>query len=164
MAFELKKKARPPIQGPLKAGGNRLEMERARQRKEENDAVFGADEFPHVAEDPDDDPVDDPDYGLDDGDDENDDDHEPPYELLPKPMSVASPIAAPLRKGPSPLKKPTPLAAAPAKEAKASTERSRLSCEISRTHHRRLKIHAAFNDESIVSIIEGWIDEHCPPL
>ncbi len=164
MAIELKKKAKPPTGGGLRVGGNWEKPLRT-----ENEEVFGVDEFAPPGDDPEDDPLDAPDDDPED-EDESDDFHEPSYELLPpKQVSAALPLAKPLRRGLVPAKKPTPPRATPprptpAKEAKGSPERSRLSCEIGRTHHRRLKIHAALEDESIVSIIEGWIDEHCAPL
>lgn len=124
-------------------------------------------------------PEDGPDY------DENEIDG-PPYEPPPhdfaqeapvhEPATPSIPARKPLRKPPVRVQEiieaeaPAPPAVAPVTKARnpigtvSSSERSRLSCEMSRTHHRRLKIHAAMNGKSILAIIEGWIDQHCPHL
>lgn len=46
----------------------------------------------------------------------------------------------------------------------SKSERSQLSCQLSRDHHRRLKIHSIMTGKSILSVLEGWIEEHCPQL
>jgi len=43
-------------------------------------------------------------------------------------------------------------------------DKSQLSCQLSRDLHRRLKIYSIVNGKSILSVLEGWIEEHCPPL
>lgn len=110
----------------------------------------------------------------------------PPYEppphdcdqeaTIPEPATPSIPARKPLRKPPVRVQEiieaeaPTAPAAAPVtktrkhRSAVSTSERSRLSCEMSSTHHRRLKIHAAMNGKSILSIIEGWIEQHCPQL
>lgn len=134
-------------------------------------------------------PVGDEDDGMDFGFDEIGPDHDdceedgPPYEPEPyesplepsvqKPVTASNPMRKPLRKPAMPVKdtavvterlsKPV-LVPPQSKSAIPVLERSRLSCEMSRSNHRRLKIHSAMAGKSILAIIEGWIDQHCPPL
>jgi len=46
----------------------------------------------------------------------------------------------------------------------SKSERSQLSCLLSRDHHRRLKIHSIMTGKSVLSVLEGWIEEYCPKL
>lgn len=134
-------------------------------------------------------PASDEDDGMDFGFDEigpvHDDNEEegPPYEPDPyespldtsvqKPVTACSPMRKRLRKPAMPVKDAPVVNASPSEPVFippqpkceiAALERSRLSCEMLRSHHRRLKIHSAMTGKSILAIIEGWIDQHCPPL
>lgn len=134
-------------------------------------------------------PVGEEDDGMDFGFDEIGPDHDdceedgPPYEPEPyesplepsvqKPVTGSSPIKKPLRKPAMPMKDATAVKSltaepifVPSKSncAIPASERAKLSCEMSRSHHRRLKIHSAMTGKSILAIIEGWIDQHCPRL
>lgn len=40
-------------------------------------------------------------------------------------------------------------------------KRIRLSCDISKAQHRKLRIHAAETDQSIVEVVVGLIERHC---
>lgn len=46
----------------------------------------------------------------------------------------------------------------------AAPETSRLSLIIDRTLHRRLKLEAVKQDQTIISMIESWIEENCPEV
>lgn len=118
------------------------------------------------------------DFGFD-SDDYDDEEgygalYEPEYtNSINEPPAAASP---PMKK---PLKKPMlrsavadgAVAADPSSEphkccAKAanSEERGYLTCKLSKSHHRRLKIYSIMEGASILSILEDWIDLHCPPV
>ncbi len=43
-----------------------------------------------------------------------------------------------------------------------SSKRIRLSADILKPLHRRLKIHSISEDKTIIAIIEDWIRMHCP--
>ena len=40
-------------------------------------------------------------------------------------------------------------------------DRIRLSCDITRGHHRKLKVYAAESCKTIVDVVESFIDQHC---
>ncbi|MBE2889129.1 hypothetical protein [Geobacter anodireducens] len=96
-------------------------------------------------------------------------------EVIPeKPAVAALPPKKPLRK-PLVVMPESPAVGAPQSELatpqrprkaahKASSEKVQLGCKISCAHHRRLKIHSIVTGQSVLSILEEWIDQHCPPL
>lgn len=44
----------------------------------------------------------------------------------------------------------------------ASVQRVRLSADIAKPLHRRLKLHSITTDRSILAILESWIQQHTP--
>lgn len=140
------------------------------QPEDEDDMEFGfEDEDYDEDEDPEDledDPVNEPPLGDQD-------------EVIPeKPAVAALPPKKPLRKPlavmpeapavEAPQPKPAPASAPAQRQRKAareeSSEKVQLGCKISRSHHSRLKIHSIVTGQSVLSILEEWIDQHCPPL
>lgn len=114
-----------------------------------------------------------PSHDEDDGPPLEPDEYEPPYEIpMPKPSTESLPLKKPLRKPAMPVKdvsEPEVPPIAPAlvttKSKKISTsEQCRLYCDLSRRHHRRLKIASLMTGKSVAALLEGWIDEHCPSL
>lgn len=92
--------------------------------------------------------------------------HEPSGE---KPVSASIPLKKPLRKPAAPVKDipaeaPAPTPAAAPRKTKGGSDRIQLSCLMSHAYHRRLKIYSIMSSKSVLSILEGWIDENCPPL
>ena len=45
-----------------------------------------------------------------------------------------------------------------------SSDTTRLSADIDQQLHKRLKIYAAYSNQSILSVIQGWIHQHCPEI
>lgn len=88
----------------------------------------------------------------------------PPKKPLRKPL-VVMPEASAVE---APLPKPAPASAPAQRHRKAareeSSEKVQLGCKISRSHHSRLKIHSIVTGQSVLSILEEWIGQHCPPL
>lgn len=124
------------------------------------------------------------DFGFDDNNSEDDGPpYEPPCELASEPplmepyhdpsgekaVSASIPLKKPLRKPATPVKgipaeAPASTPAAKPREAKTDLKKIQISCLLSRAHHRRLKIFSIMSGKSILSVVEGWIDKHCPPL
>lgn len=130
-------------------------------QEDEDDMEFGFEED-EDSEDTEEDPVTGP--PLDDHD-----------EVIPeKPAVAALPPKKPLRKPLAVLpeapaveaQQPEPATPKQPRKAthKGSLEKVQLGCKISRAHHRRLKIHSIVTGQSVLSILEEWIDQHCPPL
>lgn len=121
------------------------------------------------------------DFGIDGGDYEVDEEEGPPYEPEANTGVIGTSAGMPALASPSP-KKPLKRALVQTPSAKDSSltipevnqpkatagatvsERSQLSCQLSRDLHRRLKIYSIVSGRSILAVVEGWIEEHCPPL
>ena len=93
------------------------------------------------------------------------------YSPADKPVSADTPLNAPLRRRVAravPEESTTviePEVRPPGVDANVSDgERSHLSSHLSRALHRRLKVFSILSGKSIASILESWIDQHCPPL
>lgn len=110
----------------------------------------------------------------DDGPPLEPDEYEPPYEIpVTKPSTESIPLKKPLRKPAMSVKVASELETPPtapallttkSKKMASNAERSRLYCDLSCRHHRRLKIASLIAGKSVAALLEGWIDEHCPLL
>lgn len=128
------------------------------------------------------------DVGMDFGFDENDyEDDGPPYEpscelsyepppiepfrepLAENPVTARVPMKKPFRKlsaqlKDTPAETPATMPVAALRNAKTGSDKIQLSCVMPHIYHRRLKIYSIMNGKSILSILEEWIDQHCPPI
>ena len=53
------------------------------------------------------------------------------------------------------------MASTESEEKPASEKRVRLSCDIERKNHRKLRMTAAASDKTILQVVESLIEEHC---
>lgn len=121
-------------------------------------------------------------FGCDDYEDDGPP-YEPPCELAfepppmetyhdpsgEKPVSASVPLKKPLRKPATPEKDTTAEApastpAATSSKTKGGSDRIQLSCLMSHAYHRRLRIYSIMTGKSVLTILQGWIDQYCPPL
>ncbi|RII25150.1 MAG: hypothetical protein CXR31_14770 [Geobacter sp.] len=125
-----------------------------------------------------------PDY--DDGDDEIDgppfepEDHDPSHYVTSQgmvhaPVPSRPPLMKPLMRSKTTTIEETPPATTPMSALQAlpqpqpkkqvpASETIQLSCKLSVSHHKRLKMVALLSGRSVLEILQSWIDEHCPPL
>lgn len=121
-----------------------------------------------------------PDY--DDGGDEIDgppfepEDHERSYNvasqaMVQAPVPPRPPLMKPLMRLKNTPSEETPPATTPMsapqpqpKKQVPASETIQLSCKLSVSHHKRLKMVSLLSGRSVLGILQSWIDEHCPPL
>lgn len=119
---------------------------------------------------------------YDDGADENDgppfepEDHEPSYdapsqEMVPAsvpmrtlPMKPKMRVKAPTVEEAPPTTTPVSVPQPQSKKQVSASETVQLTCKLSVPYHKRLKMVSLLTGRSIIAILEGWIDKHCPHL
>lgn len=84
--------------------------------------------------------------------------------MRPLPMKPKMRVKAPTVEEASPATTPVSVPQPQPKKQVSASETVQLTCKLSVPYHKRLKMVSLLTGRSVLAILEGWIDEHCPPL